>query len=96
MNIYSEKLNQGASEVLEYFNRNKNKLCNEERRWLNLSNKMKSAAQLKDNLHAEEAINDIAHMVIDGFPITETFSQSYEEVLGAVQRAKKKRGNSHG
>jgi hypothetical protein len=96
MNVYSEKLNHGASEVLEYYDRNKVKFNNEERRWLYLSRKMKEAALLKENTHAEKAIQAIARLVVDEFPLTEEFCPSFSAVLDAVQRAEKKRKKLHG
>jgi hypothetical protein len=77
MNVYSEKLNHGASEVLEYYDRNKVKFNNEERRWLYLSRKMKEAALLKENTHAEKAI----HQKGDRFIYQSFFARLGEELL---------------
>jgi hypothetical protein len=91
MNVYSEKLNRAAVEVLEYLDQNKEKLSKEEHQWLRLARQLKDAASLPDNALAEQAINTIGHLIIDEFPIRERFSPNFTLALDAVQRAERRR-----
>lgn len=96
MNTYSERLKRGALEVLEYLERNRSKLRNEEHRWENLAKQMSETALLTDGALAENAIHAIAYHICDEFPLSEEFSPSFNAVLDAVQRAEKRREHKKG
>jgi len=96
MNTYSERLKRGALEVLEYLERNRSKLRNEERRWESLAQQMTDAALLTDSVLAQNAIHAIAYHIVDEFPLSDEFSPSFNAVLDAVQRAQKRRDHKNG
>jgi hypothetical protein len=90
MNIYSEKLNIGALEVLEYYEQNKSRLGTE-RPWKNVAEQMQNASSLSVTALAEGAIRAIARLIVDEFPLDEAFCPSFNAALGAVHKAEKAR-----
>jgi hypothetical protein len=91
MNQFRDLLKQGAAEVRRYSKTSQN-AAGVGLDWLEgIAGRMEDAARLENEGELELAIDTIAHLIIDGGPITEEFAPSFDQVLDAVQRKRKRR-----